>query len=166
VCERRAHDDDAPPALRGAALGFVWSTRDDGESGDEARAIATLRAVAHPVTFGDFLAGLFALARAEVVHAPGLIATIDASVTGFLPDDFLVALPALRQAFAYFPPRERLSIAEAVLALGGAPSADPMSLLRAPIAVEAYQQGVAIERAATELAVRFGLDDALDGVPR
>jgi hypothetical protein len=33
--------------------------------------------------------------------------------------DFLVALPSLRQAFVYFPPRERESIAKALLDIRG-----------------------------------------------
>lgn len=172
VCERRTHDPGTPPALRGAALGLLWSLRDasvDAEPGedDASRTVAVLRAVARPETFGDLLAGLFALAREQVIRAPGLLAMVDATVTGFLPQDFLVALPGLRQAFSYFPPRERLSIAEAVLALGQdeAPGVlhDPRTLLDARVDVAAVQRGAAIERAALALATRFGLRDALDG---
>jgi hypothetical protein len=165
VCERRTHDVGAPPAIRGAALGFLWSTRDEDVSADlpdEQRAIATLRAVARPASLGDFLAGLFALARTEVVHARELLATIDASVSGFLREDFLIALPALRQAFAYFPPRERLAIAEGVLALGGLERADPMLLLRATVDEKTVRRAAAVERQAAATAVRFGLTDSLD----
>ncbi|HRG96452.1 MAG TPA: DUF5682 family protein [Polyangiaceae bacterium] len=166
-CERRSHDPEAPPALRGAALGVLWSMAPhaDGDAVHEdhaARARASLRAVARPATFGDFLGGLFALARAEVVRDRSIVATIDASITGFLRDDFLIALPALRQAFAYFPPRERLAIAESVLALGGQAGHDPMALLRAPVDAELVRRGAALEDAARELARRFGLTDALD----
>src|SRR5262249_48914107 len=80
-----------------------------------------------PESFGDFLGGLSALAPKEGTRARSLLATIDASVSGFMREDFLIALPALRQAFAFFPPRERLAIAEAVLEIGGAPKADPMT---------------------------------------
>lgn len=163
-CLRRTRDPDAPPALRGAALGFVWSTRgdDSDDDSDTVWAISVLRSVARPSTFGDFLGGLFALARAEVVRARSLVATIDASVTGFLRDDFLIALPALRQAFAYFPPRERLTIAETVLALGGKEGGDPMALLRAPVDAEVVRRAADIERAARALATRYGLLDGLD----
>lgn len=165
VCERRTHDGDAPPAIRGAALGFLWSTRDEDapdDVPDEQRAIATLRAVARPASLGDFLAGLFALARTEVVHARALLATIDASVAGFLREDFLIALPALRQAFAYFPPRERLAIAEGVLALGGLERADPMLLLGAAVDERTFGRGAALDQRAAATATRFGLRDGLD----
>ncbi|MBL0192841.1 MAG: hypothetical protein IPQ09_01230 [Myxococcales bacterium] len=166
-CSRRAVDPEAPPALRGAALGVLWSMapHGDGDAVHEdhaARAIAVLRAVARPATFGDFLGGLFALARAEVVRDRSIVATIDASVTGFLREDFLIALPALRQAFSYFPPRERLAIAESVLAIGGHAGHDPMALLRAPVDAELVRRAAALEGAALALARRFGLTDPLD----
>ncbi len=169
VCLRRVHDAGAPPAVRGAALGFLWSTRvdedappDAGEEGDEARAIAAMRALARPETLGDFLGGVFSLAREEVVRARRLLEAIDTSVTGFLRQDFLIALPALRQAFAYFPPRERLAIAEAVLEIGGQAGADPMALLRAPVDAGVVQRGAEIDAAGAALAARFGLADAHD----
>lgn len=160
-CERRSRDPDAPPALRGAALGVSWSMRrDEGPERDAAeasRTIAVLRAMARPSSFGDFLGGLFALARAEVVRSPSLVATIDASVSGFLAEDFMVALPALRHAFGYFPPRERLAIAEALLAVGGAHGVDPQLLLRAPADPGAVARGVEIEARVAALEVRYGL---------
>lgn len=168
LCERRTKDPEAPPALRGAALGLLWSMLDENDDAEarQKEAIAVLRAVARPETFGDFLGGLFALAREEVVRAEGLVGTIDACVTGFLRDDFLIALPALRQAFAYFPPRERLRIAETILELGApadgpkaAARVDPMVLLRAPIDVSVVERGHRLEQAAATLAARFGLDD-------
>jgi hypothetical protein len=125
-------------------------------------AISVLRAVARATTFGDFLGGLFALARAEVVRARSLVATIDASISGFLRDDFLIALPALRQAFTYFPPRERLVIAETVLEIHGSKGADPMALLRAPVDAEVVRHAAEVERRAYILAARHGLEDALD----
>ena len=173
-CERRSRDAAAPPALRGAALGFLWSMRrdehdtalphellaGDHEDADANRTIAVLRAMARPSSFGDFLGGLFALGRAEVVRSPALVSTIDASIKGFLPEDFMIALPALRQAFGYFPPRERLAIAEAVLALGGKKGHDPMILLRAPADSGALEAGAAIEKRVATIEARFGLGAA------
>ena len=182
VAARRVRDAGAPPALRGAALGFGWSTRDPdaeydrsghAESGfgrstrdpnvadDRSADAALVLGMARAATFGDFLGGLFALAREEVVRAPGLLAAIDAAVTGFGRDDFLIALPSLRQAFAYFPPRERLEIAAQVLAVGQAPGAvaDPMQLAGARVDAAAVVRGAALERAAADLARRFNLED-------
>ena len=101
-------------------------------------------------------------APAEVVRDRSIVATIDASVTGFLREDFLIALPALRQAFSYFPPRERLAIAESVLAIRGHAGHDPMALLRAPVDAELVRRAAALEGAALALARRFGLTDPLD----
>jgi hypothetical protein len=162
VCERRVADAEAPPALRGAALGLLWSTRPDEGGADEQRAITTLRASSRATTVGDFLAGLFILAREEVLHSSALLGAIDNALSTMIKDDFMIALPAVRQAFSYFPPRERLTIAEGVLArfeAEGGKKIDPRELLHAPVDARQVQRGVAIDKAASELAKRFGLED-------
>ncbi|MEH0846342.1 DUF5682 family protein [Micromonospora sp. CPCC 205711] len=135
VTGRIAADPAAPPDLRGAALGLRWSL---GAGGDPATAV---RAVAAPTVLGDWLAGLFALAREEVVDGDrALLAVLDGLLGAMSPHDFLVALPALRQAFGWFPPRERETVARHVLDLRGdtAPArallrldADPLVVARA-----------------------------------
>lgn len=172
VCRRRVNDDEAPPAMRGAALGFTWSLRhvdtdaagasQANDADDEADAIRALRAAWRPTTIGDYLAGLFALAREEVRVSEPLLAAIDHALTEMMPDDFMIALPALRQAFAFFPPRERLHIAQGVLRRGGQDNVDPAMLLRAGFDVETVREGVRIDGAARDLAARFGLLDDLD----
>jgi uncharacterized protein DUF5682 len=162
VCERRVADVEAPPALRGAALGLLWSSRPDETGADEQRAIAALRASSRPATVGDFLAGLFILAREEVMHSEALLGAIDSAMTTMTRDDFMIALPAVRQAFSYFPPRERLTIAEGVLARFETETGkrvDPHELLSTPIAPEQVQRGARIDQAAHDLAKRFGLLD-------
>ncbi|WP_344488014.1 DUF5682 family protein, partial [Glycomyces endophyticus] len=81
---------------------------------------------AAPDRLGDWLAGLFSLAREEVVaEDEGVIAAVDELVGDLTEAEFLEALPALRHAFAMFPPRERGLIAERVVALaGGGDAAD------------------------------------------
>lgn len=113
VARRISLNAEAPPDLRGAAFGLGWSL---GEAADPVRAV---RGAAGPHTLGDWLAGLFALAREEVLTESGVLAVLDEMVSGFGEQDFLVALPALRQAFEFFPPRERESIAKGVLDLRG-----------------------------------------------
>ena len=162
VCERRVADAEAPPALRGAALGLLWSTRPDEGGADEQRAINALKASSRPTTVGDFLAGLFILAREEVLHSAGLLGAIDGALSQMIKDDFMIALPAVRQAFSYFPPRERLTIAEGVLArfeAEGGKKIDPRELLHAPVDDGQVQRGIAIDKAASELAKRYGLED-------
>ncbi len=162
VCERRVADPDAPPALRGAALGLLWSTRPDETGGDEQRAITTLRASSRSTTVGDFLAGLFILAREEVLHSSALLGAIDTALSTMIRDDFMIALPAVRQAFSYFPPRERLTIAEGVLAkfeAEGGKKIDPHELMHLPVDAGQVQRGNKIDKAAFEIAKRFGLLD-------
>ncbi len=159
VCARRAKDAGAPAAIRGAALGFSWSTFADASEGD---AVAITKSVARPDAMGDFLSGLFALAREQVSRAPALLEAIDIAVCGFAGGDFYTALPSLRQAFAYFPPRERLAIAESLVEKLANAKVDPMSLLATPIDAAVVQRGFANEERAGEIARRYGLDDVMD----
>jgi hypothetical protein len=109
VMARISADRTAPPDLRGAAFGFGWSL---GVVGDP---LWALRGASGAGTLGDWLAGLFALARNEVLaDGSELLDTLDHLVITM--PDFLEGLPALRQAFAYFPPREREQIARHLLA--------------------------------------------------
>ncbi|PPA61495.1 DUF5682 family protein [Micromonospora chalcea] len=151
VAGRVAADAAAPPDLRGAALGLAWSL---GDVPDAARAV---RAVAAPDTLGDWLSGLFALAREEVVAGDAaLLTVVDELLAGMGAHDFLVALPALRQAFGWFPPRERAEVARHVQALHGG-DAPPGGLLRLdadPLLVAAAR---AVEERVDAVLAREGL---------
>lgn len=116
VFDRLAADPDVPADLRGAGLGFGWAL---GRVTDVDKAI---RGAAQPRILGDWLSGLFALAREEILAvdtAGGVVKVIDEIIAGMTERDFLVALPSLRQAFVYFPPRERESIAKVLLDIRG-----------------------------------------------
>ncbi|MEU4437616.1 DUF5682 family protein [Micromonospora chalcea] len=151
VAGRVAADAAAPPDLRGAALGLAWSL---GDVPDAARAV---RAVAAPDTLGDWLSGLFALAREEVVAGDAaLLTVVDELLAGMGAHDFLVALPALRQAFGWFPPRERAEVARHVQALHGddAPPGDLLRLDADPLLVAAAR---AVEERVDAVLAREGL---------
>ncbi|MEV7348878.1 DUF5682 family protein [Micromonospora chalcea] len=151
VAGRVAADAAAPPDLRGAALGLAWSL---GDVPDAARAV---RAVAAPDTLGDWLSGLFALAREEVVAGDAaLLTVVDELLAGMGAHDFLVALPALRQAFGWFPPRERAEVARHVHALhgGDAPPGDLLRLDADPLLVAAAR---AVEERVDAVLAREGL---------
>jgi hypothetical protein len=172
VCTRRVTDDGAPPALRGAALGMKWSTTDPAPSAehgsgglgeDEERAVAALRAAWRPEVAGDYLAGLFVLAREEVARSKSLLAAIDAALASMLREDFFVALPSMRLAFSFFPPQEKLRIAEALLARDGAGPHHATALLHLDVSAADIQRGARIDRAAADLAKRFGLGDVETG---
>ncbi|MFC4119982.1 DUF5682 family protein [Nonomuraea zeae] len=152
VADRIAAGQEAPPDLRGAALGLGWSLRGTAAA-DPARA---LRGAFVPATAGDWLTGLFALAREEVLHTAGLLELLDELVAGMTDDDFLVALPALRQAFGFFPPRERHLIATRLVERrsGGGSGWDLMRLEAAPELVAA---GMALDERVDAALRREGL---------
>lgn len=162
VLERRAVDPQAPPALRGASLGALWSLAQGEASAErEALAVAATRAASLPSVMGDFLGGLFVVARTEALHAEGLVAAIDEALVALGDHELLVGLPSLRMAFSFFPPREREAIAKKVLARHGGGIA-PHHMLRLRVAPEDVALGLDLDRAADALARRFGLGDALD----
>jgi hypothetical protein len=160
VMQRCLAQHDAPPAVRGAAMGFLWSMR--VAMGEQETTMA-VHSAARPATLGDFLAGLFALAREEVLHTPSLLAVIDALVSTMTRSDFLIAIPSLRMAFGYFPPREKELIANHALALAGKPTGDARSLLRLEVDAGLTMHGMQLDAEIVKRARRYGLTD--DGDP-
>ncbi|WP_218828811.1 DUF5682 family protein [Rhodococcus sp. 06-235-1A] len=102
-----AADHGAAVDMRGAALGTSWSRS------TPASAAAAVRSIA-PDRLGDWLCGLFGVARESFLHngsGNAVLTAVDDVVSGLTEHDFLVALPALRQSFEFFPPRERSAVA-------------------------------------------------------
>ncbi len=95
------------PLLRGAALGTLWSLG----AADADGITAALRLFADPQQLGDFLTGLFALAREQVQRRRELVLGINDLLIRYPVEDFLTALPSLRLAFTYFTPREKRHLA-------------------------------------------------------
>ncbi|MBW8485684.1 DUF5682 family protein [Actinomadura parmotrematis] len=151
VAARISADPDAPPDLRGAAFGLGWAfdAADDPE-----RAV---RGAADARTLGDWLAGLFAVAREQVLTGgPGVLGVLDELVGGLTEADFLIALPALRQAFHHFPPRERETIARRLLERRGAAGSGRALLRGAPDPL-AVARGRALEERAAAVLAEEGL---------
>ncbi|MGX7824642.1 DUF5682 family protein [Actinokineospora sp. 24-640] len=147
---RLAATRDVPPDLRGAGLGLCWAL---GEPVDAGEAVPR-----DPTVLGDWLAGLFAVAREEVLDDAGLTPVLDAIVCALTAHDFLVALPALRQAFEFFPPAERERFATALVRRrGGGGSGRGLLRLRADPVLSA--EAAAIEEAVEEMLTRAGLVD-------
>ncbi len=165
---------DLSPELHGAAVGWLWAVAATGISPEQARAeaAAALAAANRPDLIGDWLSGLFALARDEVVAddlasvdgadtsdsdaSPSILQLIDATVASMDADQYLVALPSLRMAFSWFPPTEREQIGERILRRRGIKtlgraiprlSADPM----------AVASGAALDEHVTQVLARFHL---------
>jgi hypothetical protein len=146
VATRVSNDVQAPPDLRGAALGLAWTlgTQPDVR---KVRGIAAL---------GDWLAGLFAVAREEVLASPELVGVLDELVSAMTEEEFLVALPALRLAFTYFPPRERETIAATVLHHRGV-EGDARNVTRLTTDPLLVAEALAVEKRVDALLVKGGL---------
>lgn len=158
VFERRVLDVAAAPAIRGACLGALVSV---GARVSTSDVLAALRRTPTK-QIGDLLSGLFALAREEMTHEPALLATVDELLLLATEDDFFAALPALRFAFTWFPPRERAAIADRVAGLHGASHVVAHQLLAPTAAPARVQASIEVERRAREMAAKYGLLDVLD----
>jgi hypothetical protein len=142
------------PLVRGASLGACWSLSAAG--GDEVR--AALRQFADPDHLGDFLTGLFALAREQVQRQRDLVVGINDVVSKYADEEFLAALPSLRLAFTYFTPREKhhlaLTLREA-LGLGGQPE-----MVALTVDADTAARALALEGRLFEAARKYGLRGA------
>lgn len=156
VMLRRSRDSEAPPTVRGAALGFLWSGGDpDGQLGAQSRDI--IAASSRPSELGDFLAGLFGLAREEVSAVEGLMRAVDQVITDFEDQDFLIACPSLRLAFSYFPPREREQIARRILSFHGGDPVAAHGMVRLKVSPDQLAAAARLEAQVDGLLERFGL---------
>lgn len=149
---RRISDIEAPAMLRGAALGALWYLHAESISVDSAVKYA-LHASSEGRT-GDFLAGLFALARGPALRDDKLIGAIDSVLSNLGDDVFLIQLPALRLAFSYFPPAERARIG-ALLAerWGKRPDASWIG----DVPVDVLQAGLALDERIHSWGVQLGV---------
>lgn len=163
VAGRVAADQDAPVDLRGAAFGLGRILAEDaGQDGQAAVGgiAAAVRDVSAPRLLGDWLCGLFAVAREKLLDRGGpeepLPATLDRIVTGMDLHDFLVALPSLRQAFGYFPPREREAVAVRLLELRGV-RGHARGLLRVGADPLVVAEAAALEDTVRQTMAHYGL---------
>jgi hypothetical protein len=85
-----------------------------------------------------------------------LLDVLDELVGALAEHEFLVALPALRQAFTFFPPRERDAIARQLLVRRGL-SGSGRALLRIEAPAELLVRGHALEDDVDALLAREGL---------
>ena len=149
AAERLAATTQAPPDVRGAALGLLWSL---GATIDPSRALPGGMETAQ---LGDWLSGLFAVAR-EQAAGQEMVAVLDGLVGRMAQEEFLIALPSLRMAFAYFPPREREAVAQRLLERRGL-RGSARSLLRGTVDPEAYRRARMMEMKALARLAGTGL---------
>ena len=167
MLRRKTASVEADPLSRGAALGAVFSLEaGHGLAEDDlARALALLSSLV-PARVGDALSGLVALAREVLVQEPAFVAGLDRLVRALDDDDFVLALPAMRAAFAWLPTRERGDLAQHVLRLHDAGhlsrSALTGRLQGAP--AEAIAAATALEKRVQQQLAGWGvLPAAVDG---
>lgn len=162
VCEvmrRKLADREAPPAHRGAALGYLWSMGGfDSDDAAREQALAALRASSLTHIVGEFLAGLFALGREQVAGERELVRALDEIIRDLSFDDLLRAIPSLRMAFMFFPPRERDALAREVLAIHGRPGASVSALRTLEAAPATVLSGVQLEQRVDAIFARFALE--------
>jgi hypothetical protein len=111
VLRRSSADDDQQPLVRGATTGALWTLK----AADLLQVRSDLRSCAPPERLGDFLTGLFALARETAQRHPDLVLSIDELLMSYDDEAYLRALPALRLAFTFFTPREKHYMARTLL---------------------------------------------------
>ncbi len=148
---------DTVSALAGAALGTLIACGRSDISGITGQ----MRYFSRPSQLGDFLAGLFALAREEIAADLPVIDAVSDMVGDWSEAEFLVALPALRGAFAFFPPREREKLAHVILRAHGRGAAqaeiEAMQWMRQRTSAQTQAAALALEAVVARRLSRAGL---------
>lgn len=154
ILQRVNIDSSQTPLLRGAACGVLWSLN----AAPTERVLLDLRSCAQPNMIGDFLTGLFCLAREVVQRHPDLLLNIDELITSFDEQTFLEALPALHLAFTYFTPREKHNIASTLVkAWGNVEPSGAEHTAELEVSTEVVAQAQAFETKLLTTLKRYGL---------
>ncbi len=134
--------------IRGAITGALWVLR-----GEDAAIADDVTLFQNPSALGDFLTGLFHLAREVVQRRTELIKRLDEVLMHYTDTEFLEAAPSMRQAFAYFSPREKHFIASSILKSAGLSNAAPLAPLS--VDMQTAQRALLIESRTKETLKRF-----------
>ena len=153
---RFARSAGKPPGLRGAALAVAYA---HGGLAAEAtgQIVALTRAVPPRDALGDFLYGLFSCARSLATGSDSIVQAVHGALESMSTEDFLVALPSLRSAFSWFPPRERGALAAMVARLLGLSTAEQSRLLALRQGSAALIDAKRIEAQALAWASAYGV---------
>ncbi|MBY0523273.1 MAG: hypothetical protein K2R98_07735 [Gemmataceae bacterium] len=151
VLRRVARDTAQGHVPRGAAIGGLWSLG----AADASEVRADLLRFADPARLGDFLTGLFCLAREAVQRHPDLVLSLDQLLVGYADEEFLEALPSLRLAFTYFTPREKHHMALTLLETLGLKTERPLTALE--VSQRAAAQALGFEARLYGALQRFGI---------
>jgi hypothetical protein len=154
VFRRVGTDRRQLPVVRGAAFGALWTIG----AADAAEVFAQMLLFADPENLGDFLTGLFALARETAQRHPELVLAIDKLLVSFADEEFQAALPSLRLAFTYFTPREKHHMGLTLLEALGVK--ERKSLVKLDASPEVMTRAMALESRLLEAMKRYGLRGA------
>ena len=143
VMRRSVADDRQPPAARGAATGSLFTL---GELADDLTNL--LAGLPDPIAVGDFLRGLFSLAREAVRRDERLIWVLDQLVCTTPWVLFMELLPAWRLAFTFFTPREKHDLVDVLF---GERTTDQ------PPDAAAVAEGLRLDQRIRTTAAQFGL---------
>ncbi len=151
VLERVSQDTSQTASMRGGSIGVLWVLGAMGAKD----ILATINYYCQPNSLGDFLTGLFYLARETTQRAPGLLLSIDKLLLAYEDNEFLEALPSLRLAFGYFTPREKHLMAKNLLQSTGSIGVATNELLL-PVRIEDAMQAIELESRLFALADQYG----------
>ena len=155
---RCANGSVAPAALSGSALGCLIACGDV----EAAAAKQRLRLFGRAEVLGDFLSGLFALAREQVTTQDDAAAGLTGLVASWGDDEFLLALPAMRQAFSWFPPRERERLAYSILRAAGysvgQAEVEALAWMRQRVNIVEQASAIALEAKVAKRLAEAGLE--------
>jgi hypothetical protein len=156
---RLAAAANGPPAIRGAALAtvFVHAGLEADRTAAREQLLAITRAIPPREALGDYLYGLFACARSLATEDEAIVRAINAALESMSPEDFLVALPRLRAAFAWFPPRERGALGALIAGVLGLSHAERHQLLLLRQGADAFIDARRIEAQALAWARELGI---------
>jgi hypothetical protein len=161
VLARVQADAQRSPAQRGACAGALWSLR----CADPERIRRDLLLFAAPEQLGDFLTGLFALAREEAQRDRELLTAIHAVVIAWNDDSFLTALPSLRLAFMYFTPREKVYMAHSLFGEETSDQAAASEPVPLAVSTAVAAEAMAFETMLLRVAEQYGVQLALNITP-
>jgi hypothetical protein len=149
---RIQNDREKHPAVRGAAVGILWNLGD----ADSEAILQQMLGFQKPEDLGDFLAGLFLLAREVAQRHPQVVQTVDRMLMEFTGEGFQHALPALRLAFTYFTPREKHHMLSTLFESLGIKEIKVLPKLQ--VEPEVAAQAMAIEENIFAAIVTYGLE--------
>lgn len=152
ILHRISTDAQQLPLMQGATTGALWTL---GETPMQ-QILADLNFAANPDRLGDFLTGLFFMARETAQRHPELVQKIDQFLIAYDDESFLEALPALRLAFSYFTPREKHHMTRTLLR-SLEPDGQDKPLVDLEVSVEEAAAVMAFEAKLFQVVRRYGL---------